>query len=55
MYELLVERANGETEHYEFKDYFEREDFIDDNWDDDADWLVPCGFGNSWIDVRDRR
>lgn len=52
MYELIIERANGETEHYEFKDFYEREDFIDNNWDDTADWLVPCICG-AWIDVRD--
>ena len=52
MYQLIIERANGTSEDFQFNSFEEREDFITNNWDDSAEFLVPTGWGG-WIDIRD--
>lgn len=52
MYQLKIVRANGAVENFQFNTLDERENFLMNNWDDDADFLVPCVYGG-WIDVRD--
>ena len=52
MYQLLIFRANGTKEQHTFTSFTERDNYIMDNWDDMADWLVPCSWGG-WIDIRD--
>ena len=51
MYKLLIEKGKT-SEELSFNTFFERDDYITNNWNDEWDWLVPCSFGG-WIDIRD--
>ena len=51
MYKLLIEWPDNTETRISFDSFFERDDYINENWDDEAEWLIPCG--PAWIDVRD--
>lgn len=52
MYELEIDRANREPECLTFATWGERDDFIFENWDDNADWWLSYG-GGPQIEFRD--
>lgn len=52
MYELIIEKPNGESIHMNFESFSDMDDYITENWNDEWEWLVPCAYGG-WIDYRD--